>query len=371
MNEIKELLRQLVAIPSVNPGFEDAPREYCNESRIASFIAEWAEREGIHIREYEAAPGRNCVLLSVGPEGGETLTVSSHLDTVWTPMEEPFLLKEDPRYLYGLGVLDDKGPFAAALMALKRLKGKKLTKCFQVMGTCDEEYGLIGIKYMVPEFCRPSALIIGEPTGMKIIRCHKGSNRFTFRTRGVAVHSSLVPRGENAIYKAAKIITALEEYGNKMLKEPGHPLLGTDTLSVGVVKGGTQPSFVPDECSFTVNYRSLPRDTKEYISHRLEEAANAAGVDYEITMRSFDAAGLDTPEDQPLIRAIKPLLEKASFDPVPGGLPCATESFRAAEFGIPAIVWGPGEMDTAHTAGERMEKDQLEAYCQMLCEIAE
>ena len=369
MDDAEEILKQLVSIPSVNPGFDEAPREYCGESRISAFITDWAKREKIQVREYEAAPGRTCVLLSVGPEEAPALTVSSHMDTVWTKMEKPFFLREDSSYLWGLGALDDKGPLAAALAAWKRLKEKKLDRRFQVMGTCDEEYGLTGIRYMVPAFCHPSALIVAEPTGMKIIRSHKGSSRFTFRTRGKAVHSSLVPRGENAIYKAAKIITALEHYGNQMLLEPGHPLLGTDTLSVGVIKGGTQPSFVPDECTFIVNFRSLPADTEERISRRLQEAADAAMVDYEIIDRSFDAAALDTPEDIPLIHEIQALQTEFGFDPLPRGLPFATESFRAAEFGIPTVVWGPGEMETAHTEGERIEKDQLEAYSEMLCQL--
>ena len=65
MNEATELHKQLFSVPSVNPGFADAPREYCGESRITAFIADWAKREGIQVREYEAAPGRTCVLLSV------------------------------------------------------------------------------------------------------------------------------------------------------------------------------------------------------------------------------------------------------------------------------------------------------------------
>ena len=372
LSDVSRLLRQLVAIPSVNPGFDKAPRAFCGESRIADFLVDWAARLGIRGERIEAAPGRDCVLFSIGPESSSVITVSSHLDTVWTAaMGNPFELREDGGYLYGLGALDDKGPLAAALTAMARMKDRHLKCRFQVMGTCDEEYGLLGIRRMIPERCRPSALIVAEATGMRIIRAHKGSCRFTFRTRGKAVHSSLVPQGENAICKAAKIITALEEYGKGMLAEKGHPLLGTNTLSVGVITGGTQPSFVPDECTFIVNFRTLPGDTEERITARFRDAADAAGADYEIVDRSFDASGLDTPENLPLIKSIQELQKAFGYDPTPGGLPCATESFRAAQFGIPAIVWGPGAMETAHTAGERIEVEQLENYTEMLCQCME
>ena len=136
--------------------------------------------------------------------------ISAHMDTVWPgDMQNPFELKEANGCLYGLGTSDDKGPLAAALIAMEELHARKLTVRFQVLATCDEEYGLCGITHMIPAHTRPALHIISEPTELKLVTAHKGSCRFTVKTHGISAHSSLVPQGENAIYKAVHLITAL------------------------------------------------------------------------------------------------------------------------------------------------------------------
>lgn len=366
-----KLLHELVAIPSVNPGFSNAPAKYTGEERIGNFLLDWARCNAIDAQLFKAAEGRPCVLLSTGPENAPSLLVTAHMDTVWTEMNLPFQLQQRGDYLYGLGALDDKGPMASALCAIRELNRKKIALRFQVLATCDEEFGLIGIRHMIPEKIRPDGVIVAEPTSLQLIRAHKGSSRFTFRTKGKSVHSSLVPQGENAIYKAARLVSALEKYSESLLREPSHPLLGTNTLCVGTILGGIQTSSVPDNCLFKVNFRSLPGETPETIRNRFRTALSGAETDYEVAEESFDAAPLDTPAEISMITRLQRILTQYGLDSTPRGLPYATESFRAAEFGIPAIVFGPGNVETAHTSGERIEMDQFLKSSSLLVALVE
>lgn len=366
-----KLLKELVAIPSVNPGFSNAPAEYTGEERIGNFLLDWARCNAIDAQHFKVAEGRSCILLSTGPENAPSLLITSHMDTVWAEMNSPFQLQQCGDFFHGLGAVDDKGPLVSALCAIRELNRKKIALRFQVLATCDEEFGLIGIRHMIPEKIRPDGVIVAEPTSMQLIRAHKGSSRFTFRTKGKSVHSSLVPHGENAIYKAARLISALEEYSESLLRETPHPLLGTNTLCVGTIIGGIQTSIVPDKCSFQVNFRSLPGETPETIRNRFRNALSGAEPDYEVAEESFDAAPLDTPAEVPMITRLQRILTQEGLDSIPRGLPYATESFRAAEFGIPAIVFGPGNMDTAHTSGERIEMDQFFKSSSLLVALAE
>lgn len=366
-----KLLQELVSIPSVNPAFSDAPAEYIGEERVGNFLLDWAKCNNIDAQSFTAAEGRPCVLLSTGPKNAPSLLVTAHIDTVWTVMSAPFQLQQRGDFLYGLGALDDKGPLVSALCAIRALNTKKISLRFHVLATCDEEFGLIGIKHIIPEKLCPDMVIVAEPTSLQLVRTHKGSSRFTFCTKGKSVHSSLVPQGDNAIYKAARLVSALEKYSEFMLQVPPHPLLGTNTLCVGTILAGTQTSSVPDKCLLQVNFRSLPGETPATIREHLQQALASSKIEYELVEESFDAAPLDTPEDALLIKRLQKILTQEGLDPTPRGVPYATESFRAAEFGIPTIVFGPGNIETAHTAAEKIEIKQLAKSSALLIALVE
>jgi acetylornithine deacetylase/succinyl-diaminopimelate desuccinylase-like protein len=353
------LLRDLVALPSVNPVFSQAPSDITGEERVASFLQCWARDNNIQAQRFEAARGRPCVLLSTGPKKGPTLLVSAHMDTVWTEMEAPFSLRETEHFWHGLGAVDDKGPLVSALCALRKLNGMDISLRFVVLATCDEEFGLLGIRHIIPAHIRPDGVIIAEPTNLRIVTAHKGYNRFTIRTTGRLAHSSLVPAGVNAIYKAAELVAALQSYAAKLLHAPPHPLLGTNTLNVGVIQGGTQPNVVPDTCTLTFDFRSLPGETPASIRKHVQLALSRCDADYTIIEEANEAPPLDTSPDIPMLKHLQSTLSAAGVDAKPYGVPFTTESFRPAECGIPTIVFGPGDIAVAHSIDEKIEKKQL------------
>jgi acetylornithine deacetylase len=366
----QELLRELVAIPSVNPGFTHAPADTIGEEQIGAFLQCWARDNGIFAQRFEAAKVRPCILLETGPKEGPALLVSAHMDTVWTEMNAPFTLQERDNDLYGLGAVDDKGPLVSALCALRELNRINISLRFLVLATCDEEFGLLGIRHMIPDHIRPDGVIIAEPTNLKIVTAHKGCNRFAIQTKGQRVHSSLVPAGENAIYKAAELVSALKTYSAALLRDPPHPLLGTNTLNVGVIQGGTQPNVVPDACTLTLDFRSLPGETPESIRAHVTKALANCEADYDIIEEAYEAPALDTSPDIPMVKHLQKILSADGLDAEPHGVPFTTESFRPAECGIPTIVFGPGDIAAAHAIDEKIAKDQLLQAAELLFRLA-
>ena len=368
-NYAQELLRKLVAIPSVNPGFTHAPADTVGEEQMAEFLLRWAEDNGIFAQRFEVAKGRPCILLETGPKDGAALLLSAHMDTVWTEMEQPFTLQEKGNYLCGLGAVDDKGSLVSALCALRVLNQINISLRFLVLATCDEEFGMQGIRHMIPEHIRPDGVIISEATNLKIVTAHKGCNRLVIQTKGKRVHSSLVPAGENAIYKAAELATALKAYSAELLCDHRHPLLGSNTLNVGVIQGGTQANVVPDNCTITLDFRSLPGETPESIRAHVHKALANCEADYDIIEEDYDARALDTAPDIPMVRYLQKILSASGLDAEPHGAPYTTEAFRPAEFGIPTIVFGPGDVAVAHAINERIAKEQLLQASELLIRL--
>lgn len=365
----QELLRELVAIPSVNPGFTHAPADTRGEEQIGAFLQSWARDNGIFAQRFEAAPGRPCILLETGPKEGPALLVSAHMDTVWTEMNAPFTLQDKGNFLHGLGAVDDKGPLVSALCALRELNRTNISLRFLILATCDEEFGLIGIQHMIPKHIRPDGVIIAEPTNLKIVTAHKGCNRFVIQTKGKRVHSSLVPAGENAIYKAAELVSALKAYSAELLGAPPHPLLGTNTLNVGVIQGGTQANVVPDACTLTLDFRSLPGETEESILSHIQKALSSCKTDYDIVEKAFEAPALDTSPDVPMVKHLQNIMSSAELDAEPYGMPFTTESFQPAKYEIPTIVFGPGDVAAAHAMDEKIAKDQLVQAADLLVRL--
>ncbi|NCC61752.1 MAG: M20 family peptidase [Verrucomicrobiae bacterium] len=366
------LLQKLVSIPSVNPALLNDPN-LTGEERLADFLMQWGKANALECERFEAQKGRPCVLLSTGLKASSspTLLCSAHMDTVWTPaMEEPFKLKAKGNRLHGLGAVDNKGSLTAALAALLELKDKELSCRFQVLCTCDEEWGLAGIKTMIPEHARPDAAIVMEGTELKLVAAHKGSCRFTITVRGKSVHSSLVSQGDNAIYKAARLISALEHYAQKLLLSKKHPLLGTSTLSVVTIHGGKQPSAIPDECSFIINWRTLPSETLASVTSQLRRVLDATKIKYEVASRSFDASHFEMDPDHPWLRTFQEVLIALKLDPEPYGVPYAAEAAITHHAGIPTVMFGPGAITTAHSADEAISLEAIITAAQVLVAAA-
>lgn len=362
MEPVVKLLADLVAIPSMNPmGRARSGREY-SELALAEFLTAFLRERGIDVQLQIVAPGRPNVLGYVDARASKTLLLEAHLDTVHADnmAVEPFQPTIQDGKLYGRGSCDTKGSMASFIQAvLNGLQAGSLKQNVVLLFVSDEEYRFTGAKYAAAQGLKADAGIAGEPTQLRIVRTHKGVTRWKARTRGVTAHSAYPGRGNNAIYTMAKVVSRLEEYAGRLLQQAPHPVLGTPTLSVGVIEGGQAVNIVPDRCWIEIDRRSLPGETVHAILEPVRSLLHDI-PNWEFDEPHLSVAGMDIPEDAAIVQQLS-----ASIKQVLGG--CIVESAQYATdagiytaAGIPTVVFGPGDIAQAHTDSEFIELKQLE-----------
>lgn len=372
-----DLLKKLVALPSVNPRCIRHRDDLTGETRVADFLCALAAENGIEARRIETVAGRPTVIWDLpadnGDPGAPLLACFAHIDTVWVPeMPDPFHVRlEDDGFYHGLGVTDDKGSLTAALLAALELKKRGGAPCrFAVACTSDEESGFIGAESILTEHLNPDAAIVMEGTSLDVVTAHKGTVRWRVATRGVSVHSSLVPAGENAIYKAARAVLALEKLSAELIARPQHRILKFPTLSVGTINGGTQANSVPDFCEILIDRRLLPHETPEQAKAEICAALDGV-VDYEISERIMYSAPFEIDGNAPFVRRMLGEARKFKPDAAIRGLYCSTEAGNTGGFRIPSVVFGPGDVACAHSVRERIDLAEIDKAVQIIVNTAE
>src|SRR5579859_3808023 len=263
MNETTELLRQLVAIDSVNP---DLVPGGAGEGNIARFVAEWLKRAGLEVIVDEVAPGRpNIVGIARGSGGGRSLLLNAHMDTVGvTGMERPHDPYIENNRLYGRGAFDMKGGLAAIMMAGATARRRGLRGDVIVTAVVDEEFASIGTEAIVRQW-RADAAIVTEPTELDICTAHKGFAWFTVETQGVAAHGSRPDLGVDAIVEMGKVLVGLEELDLALRAASPHRLLGTGSVHASLIEGGQELSSYPERCTLSIERRTIPGETMQRV----------------------------------------------------------------------------------------------------------
>jgi acetylornithine deacetylase ArgE len=347
------------------------------EARLTDRLERLLVALGARCRRQPVAPGRdNLVAELTWPGAGRPVMLEAHQDTV--PVDgmtvSPFGAEVRDGRLYGRGACDVKGGMAAILAAMERLAAEKPRGAASVVAafTVDEESGFTGVRRLVRELPpRMSFAVVAEPTRLEVVVAHKGLVRWKVRTRGRSCHSARPADGVNAVYLMAPVLSALEEYAAGLAGRRSHPLLGSPTLSVGVIRGGTSVNTVPDSCEVEIDRRLLPgedsagavNDCRAFLERRLP----GAGIEVEPAWIS-DLA-LDTPADSEAARVCLEVVRRVLGRAEPVGVPYGTDGSKLAEAGLPTVVIGPGDIAQAHTVDEWIEIEQLERAVEVYVEI--
>lgn len=373
--DVVELTQRLVRIPSVNPDSTTPDTPGTGEADMAGAIAGVLRDLGGAVTVAEVLPGRPNVTGYFDFGADRTLVFDAHIDTV--PVEgmvvDPFGGNIDNGRIYGRGASDVKGPGAAVMAALGRVRdycatGEKARYNVLYAAVCDEESGFKGVKHfvrhMLPgELTTPIAgVVVVEPTGLHAIVAHKGVVRWNITTGGVASHSSAPASGVNAIYRMAKVIAVLESYASELQSQPAHAYLGTATLSVGVIHGGSAVNIVPDACTIQVDRRLVPGETPREATADLHSALLRLGIDtksFEISDPIVEAPPMATDPASELVgqiltagrgEGLSPEIQYASY--------CTDGSFYG-DLNLPVVVVGPGSIAQAHTKDEWITIEDL------------
>ncbi len=360
------LTQQLVRFDTVNPA---SPELDC-----ARFLAELLEEGGFRVRLHEFAPGRASLVAFSAEMTGAPLCFAGHLDTVplgaapWK--RDPFAGETDAGRLYGRGSSDMKSGIAAmACAALDLVRAGSLrTAGLTLVFVAGEETGCEGAAHLARTagtLGKAGAMVVGEPTGGLPLVGHKGALWLEARTRGVTAHGSMPERGVNAIYRAARVVTALE---GLRFDVPPDSLLGRPTLNVGTIRGGLNVNSVPDQAVIGIDIRTIPAQRHAQVR---DEVGRALGPDVELAPL-VDVPGVRTDENDPFIQTVFELVERRQGRrPAAASAPYFTDAsiLTPAFGGIPTVILGPGELVQAHQTDEYAEVRCIEETTELYREL--
>jgi len=270
MATVLQLLRDMIAIPSVNPMRANSGESV--EKGMANFIETVLSRARIDSKRQPVAEGRDNVIGIVHStrSNGNGLMLNSHMDTV--PVDNMSIEPFDPVIrngcVFGRGSCDAKASIAAMLAAVidyANQPDRPSPAVFAAMA--DEEFGFSGSWKLIEDSWPVSAYVVGEPTQLRRVIAHKGIVRWRINVHGLSAHGATPELGRNAVYDAARVALAVEAYAQQMAKQEPHRLLGHSTLSVGKVAGGHAVNIVPDKCAFEVECRLLPGEDGQQTLH--------------------------------------------------------------------------------------------------------
>lgn len=379
-----DLLKKLIAIPSVNPMGRDVDGPEFLEGRMTEYLESWFQDLGVEHRRLELEPGRcNVVARYEGRVERPVTLLDAHQDTV--PVEgmtiPPFEPNEENGRIYGRGACDIKGGMASMLTTFARVVRERPADCGDVIMSCscDEEHSMGGIMDLAKRWTdspdpadwltrRPDLAIVCEPTLMDIVVAHRGVTRWKLVTQGRAVHSSKPAEGVNAVYRMAEVLKHLHDYARELEQTSRpHPLCGTPTLSVGRIGGGISVNVVPDECWIEIDRRVLPGENQSQVMAQVQ-AWLQKRVDFEFEM-------------QPPWCVVGPLSDRLNGDladqllthveSVVGprqriGVAYGTNAAATDAVQVPTVVFGPGSIEQAHTRDEWIEAKQLDEASEIL-----
>lgn len=366
----REILARLVAFPSVS---RDSNLD------LVDWVEGWLDGHGIAAhRVWNADRSKAALYAHVGPGIPGGVVLSGHTDVVpvdgqaWS--SDPWVLTERDGKLYGRGAVDMKGFDALALWAMAEAARGELRRPLQIALSYDEEVGCTGappmIDAMVGHLPKASAVIVGEPSMMKVVTGHKGSIGFATHVKGYEVHSSIMHEGVSAIHEAARLIVwANEVNAANRAAEPG-PLAAMfeppwTTLHIGQIEGGTAHNITAADCRFGFDFRVVPGESiEDWEAHyrakvaELEAEMKAVRPEAGIELAPYFRVPPLQPEKD---GAAEALARRLTGDNGQAVVSFGTEAGQFRERGYSAVVCGPGDIAQAHQADEFITIEQFDA----------
>jgi acetylornithine deacetylase len=306
------------------------------------------------------------------------IVLSGHTDVV--PVDgqpwdtDPFEATQIGDRLYGRGTSDMKSFSAIGLAFVPEFLRRGLKRPVHFSLSYDEEVGCIGVRRLIADVSargiRPGGCIVGEPTGMHLVVAHKGKKSYRCRVRGHEAHSSLTPRGVNAVQVACELVTFLTHMARRF-RDRGSFDAAYDvpytTVHTGVIRGGTALNIVPRDCSFEFEFRHLPFDDPDALLAEVKRFAATLLPEMHAvspaTHIEFDPLsvmpGFDTHGGSEIAAIGKACSGTHDFGKVSFGTEAAL--FHNAD--ISTIICGPGHIEQAHQPNEWVSFEQL-ARCE-------
>ena len=368
------LIRTLVGFPTVsrdsNLALLDWVRDYLARHGVESTYTWNDERTKANL--WATLPARDGNVTTGG------VVLSGHTDVV--PIDgqpwqtDPFEAVVRGDKVHGRGVTDMKSFSATGLAMVPEFLRRGLKRPVHFALSYDEEVGCIGVRRLIADVAakrvRPMGCIIGEPTGMQLVLAHKGKRSWRGHVRGHEAHSSLTPRGVNAVQIACEIVAYIgaraREFRDRGHRDEAYDVPFT-TAHVGVIRGGTAVNIVPRDCWFDFEIRHLPHDDPEAFGNDVQAFArryldemHAVHPDTHIRFDLLSVLpGMDTADGS----EIAALAHACNGEADVGKVSFGTEASLFQGSDMPSVICGPGHIEQAHQPDEWVAIDQL-ARCE-------
>lgn len=365
-----QMIGELIAAPSVSsvsPQFDQGNRG------VIDRLATWLEDLGFRVEVQPLAihPDKANLIATLGTGGGG-LVLAGHTDTVPCDAElwrsDPFRMVERDQRLYGLGTSDMKAFLALAIEAARQFDPKKLREPITIVATADEESSMAGALALVEAGRRLGRhAIIGEPTGLRPIRTHKGIMMEAIRLRGQSGHSSDPSLGNSALEGMHRVLDELilwrtelqERYRNPLFKVP------VPTLNLGHIHGGDNPNRICGACELHIDLRPLPGMDLDELRGEMEKRLTArlagSGLELQVERLFAGTPAMETPAAAPIVQAAERLTGHPSE-----AVAFGTEGPYLNELGMDTLILGPGDIDQAHQPDEYLRLDRIDPTVELL-----
>lgn len=357
---LAQLCSDLVKIDSINPPG--------NEKQLAEHCARYLEKLSLEVTVIEHGKNRSSILARLAGKGHKPgVLLSAHLDTVPPGLSA---WKQDPLSglvadgnVYGRGAADMKGGMAVILYTVSALKAR-LDGDVYIALTAGEETDSLGAKEAAGLLADIplQGIIIPEPTHNQVVIAEKGALWLELTTYGKTAHGSTPAVGVNAIEHMRLL---LNEWDALAFNLPSHPLLGEFTRSLNTVQGGVKTNVVPDQCTVTIDMRTLPGQEHPSIVRLVESLIGRLSHQVDKFMASVtitnDRPPVMTEPQHPFVVKFNQAVGKATgTSPAPRGMYAFTDgSILAPRLSLPLVVCGPGQPNIAHQPDEYVEVSQL------------
>lgn len=358
---LSKILCDLVSIPSINPSL-DQDNIGCAEEPVTAYLEDLSQKAGLWTNRQKVIPGRDNLMVYLSPmkKPKQRILLAPHLDVVPASLEA-FSPKISKGRLFGRGACDTKASVACFFQAMLNLSlstNRPTQTEIIFVGLVDEEFTQSGSRAFARKGPKGNLAIVGEPTALQVVTAHKGSLWLQLETHGKAAHGSTPEKGENAILRMHHALEILFNEYSVLLSSKNHPLLGSPTLSVGKILGGSQPNVVPNRCTVDLDRRTIPGESIDSVIKELKYLFRPLGnrAPKLKVSRSVPCPPLHTDSSMPNVQM---LLRKAGRRKT-RGVPYFTDASPLSAGGTPSVVFGPGNIAQAHAENEWVDLDQVE-----------
>ena len=368
-----DMIGALIATPSVS----SVDPELDQQNRpVIDLLANWLADTGfrVEVLPLPGKPGKANLVATLG-NGTGGLVLSGHTDTVpfddgkW--QHDPFSLTEADNRLYGLGTSDMKAFLALAIEASRELRAEDLKQPLILLATADEETSMSGARALVDTHALQARhAIIGEPTGLRPVRMHKGILMEAIHLQGRSGHSSDPSLGNSALEAMHTVISALLDWRRELQANNHNPMFAVPvpTLNLGHIHGGDNPNRICPECELHIDLRPLPgmdiSELREELRARVLGALTDTGIQTHFTALFEGIPAMSTPADAEIVA----LTEQLTGHPAEA-VAFATEGPYLGQLGISTVILGPGDIDQAHQPDEYLALERINPTLEILQQV--